>query len=147
MSEPLEWGSRPAREGGGRLWVATCVPLILWVAILLLLGPFWFLLSVLLLGGAIVPYFSLTRYRLDDEGVTVYRTFYTIHKSWREYRSYYPDRYGVLLSPFSRPSRLENFRGLYLRFTNNREEVLAFVKGKVGSDVEIEKESGHDLEN
>ena len=52
-------------------------------------------------------------------------------RKWSEFRSFYPDKNGVLLSPFVRPSRLENFRGLYLRFEDNRDQVLAVVQDKV----------------
>lgn len=44
------------------------------------------------------------------------------------FRSFYPDKRGVLLSPFTRPSRLENFRGVYVRYDGNKDEVDAFVK-------------------
>jgi len=49
-------------------------------------------------------------------------------RPWNTYRSHWPDRNGVLLSPFPRRSRLENFRGLFVRFENNREDVVAFVR-------------------
>jgi hypothetical protein len=34
----------------------------------------------------------------------------------------------VLLSPFAEPSRLENFRGLYVMFEGNRDAVTKFVQ-------------------
>ena len=40
----------------------------------------------------------------------------------------YPGRRGVLLSPFLGPSRLENFRGFYLRYgKDNKTEVDEFL--------------------
>jgi hypothetical protein len=51
--------------------------------------------------------------------------------TWDQFRSYYPDRNGVLLSPFVRPSRLENFRGFYLRFDGQSEDVLRVVKERI----------------
>jgi hypothetical protein len=58
----------------------------------------------------------------------------TLHKDWSIYRSCYPDKNGILLSPFVRPSRLENFRGIYLMFADNGEEVTRFVKAHIGTD-------------
>jgi hypothetical protein len=62
-----------------------------------------------------------------------------LRKKWSQYRSCYPDKNGVLLSPFVRPSRLENFRGTYIRFWNNREEVVSFVKTMIEKNRETEK--------
>ena len=53
------------------------------------------------------------------------------------FRSFYTDKNGVLLSPFIAPSRLENFRGLYITFDNNRDAVLDFVKEHVISPDDI----------
>jgi hypothetical protein len=49
-------------------------------------------------------------------------------KGWSEFRSYYVDREGLLLSPFTERSRLERFRGVSLQFHGNRDEVVAFVE-------------------
>jgi len=52
-------------------------------------------------------------------------------------RTYHPDRNGVLLSPFSRQTRLETFRGIYIRFDGNRKEVMSVIKGRlerIGAD-------------
>ena len=56
-------------------------------------------------------------------------------KLWSDFRSFYADRNGVLLSPFARPSRLENFRGVYVRFgRSNRDEIRDFIRRKVRAD-------------
>ena len=56
-------------------------------------------------------------------------------KPWSDFRSFYADRNGVLLSPFARPSRLENFRGVYVRFGDSkRHEILDFIQRKVRPD-------------
>jgi len=92
----------------------------------------WVLLAVILLLGAVAPFFVITRYRLDGEGISMKRYVTTMKKRWEELRSYYPDKNGVLVSPFAKPSRLENFRGVYLRFRGNREKVLAVLEQNIG---------------
>ena len=38
----------------------------------------------------------------------------------------------MFLSPFVEPSRLENFRGLYLMTEKNNEEVAEFIRARIG---------------
>ncbi len=89
-------------------------------------------LALVILLLSLAKFYFPTRFQLTDETVTVKTTTQTLVKPWSQYRSYYPDKNGVLLSPFPEPSRLENFRGLYLMFADNRDEVIAFVDTHVG---------------
>lgn len=47
--------------------------------------------------------------------------------AWKDVKKCYLDDAGVKLSPLSRKSRLEAYRGVYLRFGDKREEVLQAV--------------------
>ena len=89
-------------------------------------------LALVVMLGSLAKFYFPTSYKLTDETVAVKTTTTTITKSWSQYRSFYPDKNGVLLSPFAQPSRLENFRGLYLMFADNRDEVIAFVRAHIG---------------
>jgi hypothetical protein len=124
----ISWTSIPFRIGGKRTIVACVVPLAVWVIILLFWGLWWFLISLILIGGSILPYFLPTNYELSENGISVRSVFTRQKKSWSQFRSFSVDNHGVFLSPFTKPSRLENFRGLYIRFHGNRDEVVAFVK-------------------
>lgn len=73
-------------------------------------------------------YFFPTWYTLSDGGISVRTLVTKMKRPWSVYRSHWPDRNGVLLSPFPSRSRLENFRGVFIRYEDNRDEVLAFVK-------------------
>ncbi len=129
----LEWKVWPAKERPLLSFGLIVFLFAIWVAV----GYFyregvWVLLAFVLLSGAVAPYFVITRYRLDEEGVSIKRYVTTMKKRWEELRSYYPDKNGVLVSPFAKPSRLENFRGVYLRFGGNREKVLAVLEQNIG---------------
>lgn len=92
----------------------------------------WFtVLAVVILLASLGKFYLPTKYRLSDKGITVKSTTQTLRKDWSLYRSCYPDKNGVLLSPFVGPSRLENFRGLYLMVGDNLDEVVAFVKERI----------------
>ena len=129
----LEWSAWPAREKPLFALGLVLFLLAIWVAVgYIYREAVWVLLAVILLLGAVAPFFVITRYRLDEEGVSMKRYVTTMKKRWEELRSYYPDNNGVLVSPFAKPSRLENFRGVYLRFGGNREKVLAVLEQNIG---------------
>ena len=130
---PLEWSVWPAKEKPLLSLGLTVLLIAIWVAVgYIYREAVWVLLAVILLLGAVAPFFVITRYRLDEEGVSMKRYVTTMKKRWEELRSYYPDKNGVLVSPFAKPSRLENFRGVYLRFGGNREKVLAALEQNIG---------------
>ena len=81
--------------------------------------------------ASLYRYFLPFRYAFYEERLVVAAPFYRQEKPWSAFQSFYVDTNGVFLSPYSRLSRLENFRGLYVRFNRNRAEVEAFVKSKM----------------
>jgi len=80
-----------------------------------------------------MSYFLPTWYELDADGVAVRFLGRTRWVAWTEVRRTQVHGEGVQLSPFERPSRLESFRGTFLRFAGNRDEVVSFVKGQVAA--------------
>jgi hypothetical protein len=126
--EAIDWVSHPVAEEPRRMWV---VP----VFALLTGGVMWAATQSLgwsSAGSAVVLLASLewflpVHYRLDDQGASRRILFFNRRKSWAEIRRACPDRHGVLLSPFSFATRWESFRGLYLRFSGNREAILGFI--------------------
>jgi hypothetical protein len=85
-----------------------------------------------ILSGALSPFFLPTEYELTPEKIKVKFFLSNKEKAWGDYKSFYVDRNGVLLSPFEKPSRLENFRGIYLRFDKNKDEVVNYISSKIG---------------
>lgn len=102
---------------GGVYWSSQSVPITL--------------LSVIFLLGSLYRYFVPFRYEFYDDRLVVTAPFYRLTKAWSIFRSFYVDSNGVLLSPFAKPSRLENFRGVYVRCSANQTEVVSFIKSKI----------------
>ncbi len=106
---------------------------------LFILGIFYFVFSVtgsvimVLIAGLIFlitlsTYFLPTTYTADERMVSIKYLFSLKKRNLSAFRMMYPGRRGVLLSPFLAPSRLENFRGFYLRYgTDNKTEVDEFL--------------------
>jgi len=91
-------------------------------------------LAGVILFASLAKFYFPTGYRLSDKNIVVKTFTQTLNKSWSDYRRAWPDKNGVLLSPFPERSRLENFRGLYIMFSDNRDEVIQFVQERVGRD-------------
>ena len=112
--------------------------LLLLFLLFLFSGIYWLfqsvfvaLLSAIFVTSSLYRYFVPFRYELHEDQLLVTAPFYRLKKPWDAFRSYYVDNNGVLLSPFTKPSRLENFRGVYVRFGANRSEVLDFIRNKI----------------
>lgn len=99
-------------------------------------------ICMVLVIGSLAGFFFPTEFQLTETGLVVRSLFGTQERLWTSFRSFYPDRNGVLLSPFPRPSRLENFRGIYVRFDNNREQVLEFVTQRLSGVTSRAPDSG-----
>ena len=127
----LSWRSHPVRKGGQRMLIVLVVLTGFPIGLVFLYGPFYGLLALVILGGALMSYFLPTDYNFYVGGLE--SVFLGVHRrfTWDQFRSFYPDRHGVLLSPFPRPSRLENFRGIYLRFDDCRQQILEIVNERV----------------
>ena len=90
-------------------------------------------LSAIFVVSSLYRYFVPFQYELHEGQLVITAPFYSLTKPWSDFRSFYVDNNGVLLSPFVQPSRLENFRGVYVRFGANRSEVVNFIKTKIAA--------------
>jgi len=89
-------------------------------------------LTLVILFLSLSRFYLPIRYRLTDRRIMIRTMTQTLYKDWSVYRTCYPDKNGVLLSPFIQPSRLENFRGIYLLFNDNAQAVTEFVRLRLG---------------
>ena len=134
----LEYTCHPARRNRIITILTTIFLIICVVTVWFIANGSLFMtgLAVVILFGAMGPFYFPTRYYLYDDRLVVKTLTNRITKEWKQYRTFYPDKNGVLISPFVRPSRLENFRGLYIKFEGNRDEVLGIIQNRVKFDEE-----------
>jgi len=129
----FEWSVHPFMESRARAVLSVAAPLLVAALVHLWMHAWlWTVLALALLGSAEVPFFLKTAYRFDADGVSLRRAGVAQAKKWDQLKTYYPDRNGVLLSPFARPYWLENFRGIYLQYGRHREAVLAQLERRLG---------------
>ena len=96
---------------------------------LLLRSPLFAILGVIFILGATTDFWMPIRYRLDETGASLKCGVSQTAIEWPKVKVVTESEEGVKLSPLTNPnSRLEAFRGVFLRFENNREEVLAKIR-------------------
>lgn len=128
----LKWTCHPLKRNKLRS-IGVCVLLSI-IATLVYYGTNslgFTILGVVILFASLAKFFFPTGYTLDEKGVTIKTMTQTLTKEWSIYRTFYVDKNGVLLSPFAAPSRLENFRGLYVMFEGNRDAVVKFIEAHI----------------
>jgi len=135
--EQLSWISHPMKRRPVVAAIVTVFIVTCGILIQISTNTPWFAgLGMVILFASLAKFYFPTRYILTDQGVTVKTTTQSLTKPWKMYRSYYRDKNGVLLSPFAEPSRLENFRGLYLIFDKNGDEVVAVIDKYVAKQLD-----------
>lgn len=94
------------------------------------MGALWGYLAAPLLGILMGPYLLRTRYRISPQGVAKRFPLFSRQRPWSAYLRYAIQRDGVFLGTFPHPSRLDSFRGEFLRFSADvdRELIIAIVR-------------------
>ena len=96
--------------------------------------------SALLLISPLYKYFLPFHYHCTHEGLVVKACCYNLERPWASFRSNHIDKNGILLSPFSKPNRLENFRGIYIRFGKHPpEEIVNFIQHQLNLESNDER--------
>lgn len=86
--------------------------------------------AVIVLGSSIEAFFPI-KYRLDGEGASRKVGFAETLMLWENVKRVEVSERAVRLSPLEKPTRLDAFRGVSLRFASNREAVLAKISDHV----------------
>jgi ABC-type multidrug transport system fused ATPase/permease subunit len=97
---------------------------------------FWVILALIFLFISLIPYFVPSYYSLYDDYLVAKVLVYKRKRQYSEFKCFYADKRGVMLSTFSRPRGLDRFRGQSLRFSKIQEErdlVLKFFEEKIGN--------------
>ncbi len=131
--EAIEWVCHPVRHRPvtGALLTAFLVLLVAGIAAAFH-DALMTALSAVVLAVSLSPFYLPTRYRMTQDTVSIRTPFGTREKPWDLYRRWQADRYGALLSPFDRPSRLDRLHGLNLRFdAPDRDRVLAYLERRL----------------
>lgn len=130
----FEWSVHPLREGGFRLLLfmlsVTVFPLLVGVAFESII---WASFAELFLLGTLSAYWLPTRFRLTEQTAELQRWFWNRKKLYRDFGRIEKDPNGLFLAPFTKPSRLDGYRGMLLLSPPEPDRLLEFLKQKVGT--------------
>ena len=100
------------------------------------LNLFWVLLSMIFLFSSLFSFFVPTYYEFYDDHVFVKVLVFKRERKYNEFKCFYADKKGVMLSTFNRPRGLDRFRGQSIRFTkkqDEKEQIMEFLDEKIGN--------------
>ena len=130
--EILVWESFPLRDDYPRSLLLLILLAALPAGVYVTLGdPALVVVALLLPGLSLWRYFLPTTYEMSDDGVRFVTLGVTRARPWSHFRNYYVHDVGIHLSSFPAPSPLDPFRGTFLRFRGNREEVVRFIERRI----------------
>lgn len=124
----LRWKVHLLREQPQRAWIAAAIILLAAVVVgLAFRSAGMGVLALVLLWLATRDYWLPLQYYVNEKGVGVRYLGAAFDISWDRVKYVTVTADGVKLSPLPPSSRLEPFRGVYLRFADNREQVLEAI--------------------
>jgi len=97
-------------------------------------SPLLGLIAGLLLIASISDFLFPLHYQLTEKGVAARGLLHRRYLAWALVRRVARDELGVKLSPLPRPSRLDAYRGIYVWFEGNSEQVMAYIAHHVGPE-------------
>ncbi len=123
--EPLIWTVHRAKEAPVKTalvsFLLLCVVALGWWYA----GPLLALVAVFVLFISLHTYFLPITYTFGDKGVTVDKRVFTHTYEWKMFRRWFRTTGGIVLSPFSRRTFLDNFRGVHLLLPADPAPVVA----------------------
>ncbi len=134
-ADALRWESHPLRREKPAKSILLVALIVASSAAAAFGFEHWFygIFSLGALTASLSRYFFPTYYVLDGEGVSSEHLGFKQRRSWAEFRRVDEHRDGIFLRPSARLGRLDSFRGVFLRFDKNREDVARFIRCHVPS--------------
>ena len=93
------------------------------------------LLGFAFIAGATTDFWLPQHFTLDGTGARSRCGISVTSLEWEAVKRVYEMGDGVKLTPLDSDTRLEPFRGIFLRYENNREQVLETIRGYWKNDV------------
>jgi len=127
----VKWTSLPiAEEPLSKTLVLFCIVLAFFTAASFTFSLSYGMATLVLLLLSLVRYFFPTSYEISEKGITVSFFIFKRHRDWNTYLRYALHKDGIYLSPFKTKSRLDSFRGDFLKFNKDSDpiKVLTTIK-------------------
>lgn len=127
----MKWTVHPAKRSPSKTILSAVLIIAFLVLVAAFYGIFWGIFGFVVLLVSVHSYFFPTSYEVNNEEVMIKNIFMTQKRKLSEFRRVYEGKNGVLLSPFQHKTFLNQFRGVFLLLPEARDEVLAFLSGRI----------------
>lgn len=135
-SEPtLSWSVHLARRYPAKAVISLALIVAATTVGWTLAGPYVALVVGIALVASLSDFLFPVKYILTPDGASCRMLLKSSEIKWADVKRCYVDNLGVKLSPLDRVSKIEAFRGVYLRFESNEDEVIQTVKSLRNADV------------
>ena len=91
-------------------------------------SPIFMAVTLALLASSLADFLFPVHYEINEQGASRKNLLGRTFVPWDRVKKYYLDDHGIKLSTLPRPGRLEAYRGLYLRFGGDEDEVIEAVR-------------------
>jgi hypothetical protein len=123
----LSWTIHRARETPAKTALAIGFITAFTVFTFWVFGPALALLSLVVFFAALNSYFLPVTFRFTDAGIIVDKRVYKVNYKWEQFRRWFRTSGGIVLSPFSRKTFLDNFRGVHLLLPRDPSAIIAYL--------------------
>lgn len=130
--DTLQWRHSPWSERPLKTWALLAVNLAVVAVVYFTFPEKGFAgLAILLMFGMTLSLLVPIRYEFNDKGVTVFFLGTRSFRPWAHYRNFYVHKDGVFLTSMKKPSSLDPFRGHFLYYGGNRDEVVDYARRSI----------------
>ncbi|MFT5086834.1 MAG: hypothetical protein ACI906_004345 [Candidatus Latescibacterota bacterium] len=132
---PFEWKVHPlVHERVAKSLSLVAIIHAVVVVVFLSFEPYFYgIISYAVLVASLSTFLFPSYYKLDETGIHRVHLGRRQLRRWAEFRRVDESAHGLFLSPFSRPSRLDSFRGFFLPFHQNQDLVVYYVRRHVNT--------------
>ena len=127
MADELSWSVHRAAESPRKTTVAVVFIAAFVAFTAVVFGPVLAVLAVVILFVALNAYFLPITYTFTDSGIAIDKQLFKARYEWKQFRRWFRTTGGIVLSPFSSRSYLDNFRGVHLLLPADPSAVFAFL--------------------
>jgi hypothetical protein len=137
-AESFRWSVRLSDKAPAKRWVVLAAAALVGVfGLVLMRQPLLGLLGFAIILAATAEFWLGASYRIDGRGASSRTGLSVSSIDWQDVKRLDILSEGAKLSPLSAPSRLDEFRGVFLRFGDQREQVLAALRTFGGEYVRL----------
>lgn len=124
----LSWTVHLAQECKPKLAASVLFTLVLSAFGYYTIGSLGAIATAAVMLASLADFLFPVNYKITTDGAECRMLLKSTVIRWENVRNCYLDDFGIKLSPLRKGTRLEAFRGVYLRFGKNQQQIIEAVK-------------------